>query len=414
MATDIYCIGKNYEPKKIPSEIPVIVKDSNLSSSQKLITIKLLSFIYYNAFNLIRLPFDVIDKWQECRSHQDRSKSINFLIDKGFIKVYRYYSRKEKRANTYKVILTGMKRISANSRFTYRSSYEALKGLKPPNKRQIFTGMTKPAEQCLKGFRLYIKPLEALKITNTLTDIEEKSRKWKAFLSTGVVTGWNKPSFRTDKTYKRISTYKPNLQGLPKIYRNSLVIPEARFDVDYTSQHLYIAMGLNHGSFIPEAWECLELATNLNKDFIKSIVNPYYFGQSTESFIADKLNIDGNINVFKRINIVKNILSDKSNPLHLRAIYYNEKYKLVIRELTKMKAQRPEKPEELLKTGTRIMEAVLATSNCNEKLFPIYDGMITNKSQTAKNLQDRMPKLAKRECNIPIPVKVTNLQIVAV
>ena len=414
---DYQSIGKKYNPDFVPSEIPVIVKNSHLSSNQKLIAIKLLTSTYCNAFNLFRFPSRVIDKWQECNSHQDRTKPINFLIDNGFIKVCRYYSRKENRANTYKAIDTGIKRIAINSRFRYQGSYNALKGIKPPVSRQTFVGISNSVKRSLKGFQLYIKPIEAWEITATLDDIN-KPHKWETFLNTGVVTGWNKPSFRTDDKYKRISTHKPNIQGLPKIYRNTAVIPEAKFDVDYTSQHLYISIGLNGGTFIPEAWECLELATGLNKEFIKEIVNPYYFGQSKYTYIADKIGIgilskDKMKNAFIRIDKVKKILQDKNDPFNAMARFYQEQYQKVIPELKAMKAQRPDKPELLMMTGAEIMDKVLSTST-NENLLPIYDGIITDTKQTAENLQDRMPRLADQVCNIPIPVKVTNLQFEAI
>lgn len=416
-----YNISKSYRPNSIPNGIELFTEASGFKNKHLILLIIILSFVYKNGFFPFKIPYSTLQKLPERPSKDLIKKVISYLKEQKIIRIHTksFHNAKTKKskATIYEANPLFIKQILLDTDYIYKSKtintkkkdkkgkliFKNVKGQtaldkilqkRKPRTRQRFINFSDKdieLKKALKDFRIYAKPVKVFDILND-SDLAPayKQMKWHAFLSTGTLTGYNIPDFKISKKCGRLSTARPNLQGIPKIFRNSLVFPEITNDVDYTGQHLYIAISQNTNE-APTGyiWDVLEDITGLKKAIVKQIVNAYFFGQSGHQYYLHcKDKNDGLVNYKETIGEHNKVMS----------------------ALEKINAK-PKDKSALMKTGARIMENIIKEFK-NDFIEPIYDGVITNCQRTANNLLDKMPLIAKNECGIFIPVKNTNLQTI--
>jgi len=188
-----------------------------------------------------------------------------------------------------------------------------------------------------------------------------------------------------------IYSSKPNLQGIPKIFRKIQIIGlpgEELYEVDFIGQYLNFLRVRNNLKPLQNPWEGLEKATGRTKNEIKEMINPWLQGQKRGQYL------------YHRIKKNSYVGEDGQN--------YDE----IIEALTKLGLKEKERGKlEFLVLRSKIFFEILKQL-IKEKITPLlllHDGLVTLGRREALKTRDLFYKSSYSVLQVRLPVMVRAL-----
>lgn len=259
--------------------------------SQRELAYQIAGCLYYYAFRIVIIPQKTLLGWGFSR--RDMGEVKKFLLEREIIKKVRNYSYKRELCEEFQFNIKRLQEFYPVDTF-FPDFERAIKG-KYQKHQKIRASNPEIRNYLKKELKFYWSGLEALNLLLNPNEVllERRQGLWRNICyipsKKDVKCNWEEKSW--DKG-GGIYSSKPNLQGIPKIFRRTQIIaPPGKkiYEIDYVAQYLNIMRVYSGKRPLENPWEELTKKTGKPKGQIKKILNPWFQGQKKGEYFHHRM-----------------------------------------------------------------------------------------------------------------------------